>query len=163
MIIECINCNKKFKVNDELIPETGRQIICGSCNHSWHFKLEKSLEKTLVLDSENITQKKLSKKNKEEILRNVPEIKDSKLIKRDEIKENNELEVNSNIENKNKSTKTNNFFSYLLVLIISIVALIILIDTIKSTLINIFPGLEIILFNLFETLKDVKSFIIDLT
>ena len=163
MIIECINCNKKFKVNDELIPATGRQIICGACNHSWHFKLEKSLEKTLVLDNENITQKKISKKNKEEILKNIPEIKNSKLIKRDEIKENNELEVNSNIKNKNKSTKTNNFFSYLLVLIISIVALIILIDTIKSLLINIFPGLEIILFNLFETLKDIKLFIIDLT
>ena len=156
MIIECINCNKKFKVNDELIPETGRQIICGSCNHSWHFKLEKSLEKTLVLDSKNITQQKLSKKNKEEILENIPE------INKDKIKENNELEVNSNNENKNKSTKTNNFFSYLLVLIISIVALIILIDTLKSPLINIFPGLEIILFNLFETLKDVELFIIDL-
>ena len=156
MIIECINCNKKFKVNDELIPETGRQIICGSCNHSWHFKLEKSLKTTLVLDSKNITQQKLSEKNKEEILENIPK------IKKDEIEDSNEYEENSVIKNRNKSTKKNNFFSYLLVLIISFVALIIVIDTLKSPLINIFPGLEIILFNLFETLKDIELFIIDL-
>ena len=64
---------------------------------------------------------------------------------------------------KNKYSKTSNFFSYLIVFIISFIALIILVDTIKSPLINIFPGLEIILFNLFETLKDVRLFIIDLT
>tara|TARA_B110000438_G_C15338061_1_gene446673 strand:+ start:55 stop:528 length:474 start_codon:yes stop_codon:yes gene_type:complete len=156
MIIECINCNKKFKVNDELIPETGRQIICGSCNHSWHFKLEKSLKTTLVLDSKNITQQKLSEKNKEEILENIPK------IKKDKIEDSNDYEENSVIKNRNKSTKKNNFFSYLLVLIISFVALIIVIDTLKSPLINIFPGLEIILFNLFETLKDIELFIIDL-
>ena len=27
MIIECTNCNKKFRVDDELIPENGREII----------------------------------------------------------------------------------------------------------------------------------------
>ena len=56
----------------------------------------------------------------------------------------------------------NKFFSYLIVFIISFVALIILLDTLKTPLINVFPGLEIILFNLFETLQDIKLFIIDL-
>ena len=37
MIIECINCNKVFEVNSELIPENGRTIQCGSCNHVWFF------------------------------------------------------------------------------------------------------------------------------
>jgi len=54
------------------------------------------------------------------------------------------------------------FFSYLIIFIITFVALIILLDTLKSPLINVFPGLEIILLNLFETLQDVKLFIIDL-
>ena len=75
------------------------------------------------------------------------------------------------IKNRNKSSKdmfkkTENkgskFFSYLIVFIISFVALIILLDTLKTPLINVFPGLEIILFNLFETLQDIKLFIIDL-
>ena len=37
MIIECINCNKVFEVNSELIPENGRNIQCGSCNHVWFY------------------------------------------------------------------------------------------------------------------------------
>ncbi len=54
MIIECTNCNKKFRVDDDLIPENGREIICGSCNYAWHFKPEKTSEKSLVLDNEMI-------------------------------------------------------------------------------------------------------------
>ena len=63
------------------------------------------------------------------------------------------------MENENKVSK---FFSFLMVFIISIVGLIILLDTLKTPLINVFPGLEIVLFNLFETLQDIKLFIIDL-
>jgi len=42
------------------------------------------------------------------------------------------------------------------------VALVILVDTLKIPIIKVFPGLEIVLFNLIETLKDIKLFIIDL-
>jgi hypothetical protein len=66
------------------------------------------------------------------------------------------------VKNKIKKNTSGKFFSYLVVSIISFVALIILIDTLKVPLINIFPGLEILLFNLFEILKDIKLFIIDL-
>ena len=66
------------------------------------------------------------------------------------------------IENKSKKNTNSKFFSYLIVSIISFIALIILIDTLKVPLINVFPGLEILLFNLFEILKDIKLFIIDL-
>ena len=38
MIIECINCNKKFELDDHLIPDTGRLLECGSCSHKWHYK-----------------------------------------------------------------------------------------------------------------------------
>ena len=37
MIIRCINCDKKFNVDSELIPNEGRTIQCGSCNHIWFF------------------------------------------------------------------------------------------------------------------------------
>ena len=62
-------------------------------------------------------------------------------------------------QTKNASSK---FFSYIIVFVISFVALIILIDTLKTPLINIFPGLEAVLISLFEMLKDIKLFIIDL-
>ena len=75
----------------------------------------------------------------------------------------NKIQENTTTENNIKISKISDFFSYLLVFLISFVALIILLDTLKSPLIKVFPGLEIVLFNLFETLKDIKLFIIDLT
>ena len=38
MIIECVNCSKKFDVNSDLIPSNGRTIQCGSCGHVWFYK-----------------------------------------------------------------------------------------------------------------------------
>ena len=59
MIIECINCNKKFNVDADLIPKQGRQIQCGSCKHTWHFKIESSLKEPLILEDKD-NQKNLS-------------------------------------------------------------------------------------------------------
>ena len=78
---------------------------------------------------------------------------------------NNQIHSDIGLKQSNliNSKKIYNFFSYLLVFIISFAAVLILLDTLKSPLINLFPGLETILFNLFETLKDIGLFIIDLT
>jgi len=163
MIIECINCNKKFNVDADLIPKQGRQIQCGSCNHIWHFKIESSLKEPLILDDEN-NQKNISiAKDTKEITESINVENPKKLLKDNEIYKDNKIQENITIENNIKISKISNFFSYLLVILISFVALIILLDTLKSPLINVFPGLEIVLFNLFETLKDIKLFIIDLT
>ena len=40
MIIDCQNCNKKFDIDHNLIPERGRLLQCSSCNHKWFFKNE---------------------------------------------------------------------------------------------------------------------------
>ena len=164
MIIECINCNKKFNVDDELIPENGRQIQCGSCNHSWHYKIDKSTAETLILE-ENFDNTKVNLKEK------TSEILSTKLDNDPEKKIHPKITKNINLKRKTTSETHNdikqnsfsNFFSYLVVFIISLLALIILIDTIKLPLINLFPDLELILFNLYETFKDIKLFIIDLT
>ena len=163
MIIECINCNKKFNVDADLIPKQGRQIQCGSCNHIWHFKIESSLKEPLILEDED-NQKNLSiAKDTKEITESVNVEKSTELLKDNEIYKENKIQENTTTENNIKISKISDFFLYLLVFLISFVALIILLDTLKSPLINVFPGLEIVLFNLFETLKDVKLFIIDLT
>ncbi len=159
MIIECINCHKKFKVDSKLIPENGRQIQCGSCNHIWHFKYETPILTTTKKNEQivPIKEDKIQVSNKSSTV-----IK--KLVVNDnDIKKDNEINENGFVKKDVNNNKISNFFSYLLVFIISFVALIILLDTLKSPLINVFPGLEIILFNLFETLKDIKLFIIDLT
>ena len=57
MIIECINCHKRFKVNSELIPEEGRNIQCGSCNHVWFFTKnnQNDLPKSQIINDEKST------------------------------------------------------------------------------------------------------------
>ena len=163
MIIECKNCNKKFNVSDDLIPNTGRQIQCGSCNYKWFYKIEKSVSKIFFLDNEEVKQEidideKVQKNSKNKLDNKLKNInKESSKI----INKLNKTEIQS--QNELESNNVTNFFSYLLVLIISFISLIIIVDTFKTPLISVFPGLEIILTNLYETLKDIKLFIIDLS
>ena len=48
-------------------------------------------------------------------------------------------------------------------MIISFAALIVLIDTFKLQLYDIYPELEFLLYSFYETLKDIQLFIKDLT
>ena len=147
MIITCPNCKKKFKIDFILIPEDGRNLKCGLCDHVWLYKVEDVNSSPLTLD-ENI--------NNSEI-----EPDDVEIESADDIKQNKLISENIDKTNDEKNTG-GKFFSYLVVFIISFLALIILLDTLKAPLIDVFPGLEIILFSLFETLQDIKLFIIDL-
>ena len=160
MIISCPNCNKQFKINPSLIPDNGRDVKCGSCDHVWFFKIKDNKTKPLPL-SDDFADKVIENEIDDEIIENINEHNDVSLQKGiDDKKGKTEDKITEkNIIKKNASSK---FFSYLVVSIISFVALIILIDTLKVPLINLFPRLEILLFNLFEILKDIKLFIIDL-
>ncbi len=40
MIITCPNCNKQFKIDNSLIPDEGRDLQCGSCNHIWFYNIQ---------------------------------------------------------------------------------------------------------------------------
>ena len=164
MIITCPNCNKQFKIDNSLIPDEGRDLQCGSCNHIWFYNIQEKNNEVLELKQE-ITNEDIEPE---------AEKKEDKIEEKQQPEEIIKTEINNKKKEKNsekqKNTttlkKTENkgskFFSYLIVFIISFVALIILLDTLKTPLINVFPGLEIILFNLFETLQDIKLFIIDL-
>ena len=156
MIIECIKCNKKFNVDSKLIPSDGRLIQCGSCSYTWHYKILETSVNPLILGMTDLP-KVLNVDNDLKITNNENIEKDKlPIISRKE------TDVKKG-PNNNEKKPISKFFSYLLVLVISFTALLILIDTLKTPLINIFPQLEVTLFNLFETLKDVKLFIIDLT
>ena len=162
MIITCPCEKKQFKIDSSLIPQEGRELQCGSCERVWFYKPKNETEVPLTLN-ENVSENKIetaieSNNKKLEVRKKL-----QKKIIEPQIKNETSKEIPNKVkklENENKGSK---FFSYLIVFIISIVALIILIDTLKTPLINVFPGLEIVLFNLFETLQDIKLFIIDLT
>ena len=149
MIITCPSCQKKFELDDNLLPENGRTLQCGSCNYKWFFKKKdkiKVFEKQLVSnENEKIDSNETNTGNELNILKN---------------------RTSNNIDKKRKpkSKKLSilNFFNYLVVLIISFIALIIFLDTFKNNLSEIFPNLELFLYNLFETIKDLQLFFNDL-
>ena len=164
MIITCPNCNKQFKIDNSLIPDEGRDLQCGSCNHIWFYNIQEKNNDVLELKQEIISEDIETKaENKED---KIEEKEQQEEIVKTEINNKNKEKNSEKQKNTTALKKTENkgskFFSYLIVFIISFVALIILLDTLKTPLINVFPGLEIILFNLFETLQDIKLFIIDL-
>ena len=156
MIIDCIKCDKKFEVNASLIPDGGRTIQCGSCNHVWFYKPKIEQSKNEIKaeinspesnnnDLENKKDNNLNEKlSKTEDTSNLENVANAKLS-------------SNELTNKIKKTKFNisKFLSYFLVFLITFIALIIVLDTFKSPLSSIIPGLEIFLYNFFETLKDL--------
>ena len=145
MIIDCPCGEKKFEIDQNLIPEEGRLLQCGFCNEKWFFsKIKKKVLETKV----NVKNEKVAYSNNNDV--NLEE---------------NEIGFDDNTDNEIKVKNNFSFsifLSYILVSMISFIALIIIIDTFRSPLYRIFPNLELILFNLFETLKDISLFIKDL-
>ena len=162
MIITCPCEKKQFKIDSSLIPQEGRELQCGSCERVWFYKPKNVSEAPLTLN-ENISKNKIEPaiETNDKNLEFNKNLQKEKLIE-PAIKNKKVNEIPNNVKKSKNENKGSKFFSYLIVFIISIVALIILLDTLKTPLINVFPGLEIVLFNLFETLQDIKLFIIDL-
>ena len=163
MIIECPCKKKKFNIDINLIPAEGRNLQCGSCDRVWFYKKEDSIPETSLINEDIAIRENEENDNSNDYKSNDQEIKQP--VKENK-KSKSELSAIEETESKPelvKKTQSSKFFSYLIVFIISLGALIILLDTLKTPLINIFPGLEVLLFNLYETLKDVKLFIIDLS
>ena len=149
MIIVCPSCGKNFNVDEDLIPDKGRLLKCGSCNQTWFFNKNENIEikpstnKVFVEEKSNIKQKKI-RKPVSNFSTNIK--KGSELVKY-----------------KPKYNFTfGKFLSYIIVSIITFVAIITILDTFKDPLSNIFPNLELVLYNLFETLRDLILFAKDL-
>ena len=150
MIIQCIKCSKKFEVRSDLIPQNGRTIQCGSCNHIWFFKFEEqnvSIDSNQTSHIENTkTQEITDKKELQKKIDKIINTKDTAIVK----------------YNKKNNFSLVKVFRYFLVLIISFISIIIILDTFKYPLGKYFPNLELLLFNFYETLIDTYSFIKDL-
>ena len=165
MIITCPNCNKQFKIDPTLIPEDGRDLKCGSCDHVWFYEVVNINSKPLTLsennDNNEVVLDKTEIRSEDQVDKNqsIPK----KINKKDEEINTKKFEEKEKLISKDKTNNAGGkFFSYLIVFILSSIALIILLDTLKEPLVNVFPGLEFILLSLFETLQDIKLFIIDL-
>ena len=80
MIIECPNCNKKFNIDENLIPQNGRTLKCGSCSHIWHHKV------SLNIDNNN-NKVPEDKNNKSDIKLSQTDEKINEVRKKDKVKD----------------------------------------------------------------------------
>ena len=169
MIITCNNCNKKFDIDSTLIPDKGRLLQCASCDHKWFFKKE-VLEKKISpinedtsINKVNIFDQNNSSINDEESVSDAP----NNVVEVDleeENKEKIEINIDERPQENTKPKKQKNFkiLNIFVVIIISFVAFIIIVDTFKYPIGKIVPNVEFILYNLYESIKDISLFIRDL-
>ena len=181
MIITCNNCYKKFNIDSSLIPDKGRLLQCASCNHKWFFKKEihENAVSPIVEDIDNdnvnvfdqnnptnddeINPSDLSKKQVE--IDTVEKLDEKiEIYSKEETKKNIEVNINEDIPIISKPKKLKNFriLNSFIVAIISFVAFIIIVDTFKYPIGKIVPNIEFILYNLYESIKDISLFIKDL-
>ena len=141
MIITCNQCDKKFEIESSLITDKGRLLQCGSCNHKWFFKKNVSSE---ILKS--------------------PLLYEEKFEDKINVSLNGPIKSEKNIIYKEKLSKKNNFifFKTLSVICITIIAFIVLMDTLKEPISLFIPNIDLIMQDLYETFHDVYLFFKDL-
>ena len=162
MIIECPACSKKFNIDEKLIPDEGRLLKCGNCDHTWFYKKEENLK----LETETIKINEINE-NKSEIniepvdvpIKETKKIR-KKISKKSSTKESTSKELVS--IDKSSVSRENNIIKKIFLIIISIIAFILLIDTFKNQLSVIFPGIVQMSDSLYLVINDLKLFIKDL-
>ena len=161
MIIECPACSKKFNIDEKLIPDEGRLLKCGNCDHTWFYKKEENLK----LETETIKINEIDE-NKSEIIETVDvPIKQTKKLrkkisKKSSTKESTSKELVS--IDKSSVSRENNIIKKIFLIIISIIAFILLLDTFKNQISVIFPGIVQMSDSLYLVINDLKLFIKDL-
>ena len=167
MIIECPNCDKKFNLDGKLIPENGRTLKCGNCDHIWHYKitLNKKSDVQKISEDKNfeidINTSRTDNEIKEKV--NDEDISDinKKVISKIKVGDSETEKDNERVDYE-KGIKLKMIFIYFVIFIISLFGLIFLLDTFKYNLSNIFPGIVPLFDSIYETLLDLKLFIKDL-
>ena len=162
MIIECPTCSKKFNIDEKLIPEEGRLLKCGNCDHTWFFKKDENIKletETTKLNEINENKPVINKEPVEEPLKQTKKIK-KKISKKSLTKESTSKELVS--IDKNSVSTENNIIKKIFLVIISIIAFILLIDTFKNQISVIFPGISQMSDSLYLVINDLKLFIKDL-
>ena len=162
MIIECPACSKKFNINEKLIPDEGRLLKCGNCDHTWFYKKEENLK----LESEKIKINEIQENKTEINIEPVEEpIKQTKKIrkkisKKSLTKESTSKELVS--IDKSSVLRENNLIKKIFLIIISFIAFILLMDTFKNQISVIFPGILKMSDSFYLVINDLKLFIKDL-
>ena len=159
MIISCPECNKRFNIDQNLIPEGGRLLQCSNCMHKWHFIIEKNKEiiEQPIKSEEIITESKNQEKKinpSQEFIPTEDETVEKKLKK--------EQKVKKKEQKRKKKNKPIKLLNMIIVIIISVAALIIIIDTFRIELSKYMPFLNPMLDSFYAIIADINLFIRDL-
>ena len=163
MIISCPNCNKRFNIDQSLIPDEGRLLQCSNCMHKWHFIIKKNEEiiEEPIKSEEVIIENKNQEKKINPSQEFIP-IEDETIEK--ELKK--EQKVINKVKKKEQKLKKKDkpikLLNMIIVIIISVAALIILIDTFRIELSKYIPFLNPMLDSFYAIIADINSFIKDL-
>ena len=161
MIIECPACSKKFNIDEKLIPDEGRLLKCGNCEHTWFYKKEEKIK----LEAETTKTSQIEEIKSEINVEPVDPTKQTKKLrkkisKKSSTKESTSKELVS--IDKSSVSKENNIIKKIFLIIISIIAFILLIDTFKNHISVIFPGIVQMSDSFYLVINDLKLFIKDL-
>ena len=177
MIITCINCNKRFNVEANVIPQKGRLLQCSSCNHEWFF-IKEIEEETVPNDNVTESREEIKPFNDHEDVVEIKSSNSAEDIER-QIKDYSTIEkILINKDNDNKTENKDDIFNtkidnsknkgnysilgFIIVFIFSFIALIIVLDTFQGPISKIFSNVELLLYNLYETINDIVLFLKDL-
>ena len=162
MIIECPACSKKFNIDEKLIPAEGRLLKCGNCDHTWFFKKEENIKletETTRLNEIKENKSEINIEPVEEPIKQTNKIK-KKISKKSSKKESTSKELVS--IDKSSVSRENNVIKKIFLIIISIIAFILLLDTFKNQISVILPGILKMSDSLYLVINDLKLFIKDL-
>ena len=162
MIIECPACSKKFNIDEKLIPDEGRLLKCGNCDHTWFYKKEENLKlktETIKIDEIEENKSEIHIEPVDEPIKQTKKVK-KKISKKSSTSESTSKELVS--IDKSSVSRENNIIKKIFLIIISIIAFILLIDTFKNQISVIFPGILKMSDSLYLVINDLKLFIKDL-
>ena len=163
MIINCECGKKKFNIDSSLIPEEGRLLKCGSCSKIWHYtpvletkndedldvKINENINKNAIPSNEAINDENFTDTNQK--------------VSSEENTEDEKIDIKNENEKQEKDGKIKIVLIYFIIILISLLGFIFLVDTFKSYLLSVFPGIAPFFDSFYQTVLDVKLFIKDLT
>ena len=163
MIISCPECSKRFNIDQNLIPKDGRLLQCSNCMHKWHFIIKKNEE----IIEESIKSEEVIIENKDQEIKINPSqefisIEDETSEK--EVKKEQEVinKVKKKEHKRKKKERPIKLINMIILIIISVAALIIIIDTFRIELSKFMPFLNPTLDSFYAIIADINSFIKDL-
>ena len=163
MIISCPECNKRFNIDQNLVPENGRLLQCSNCMHKWHFIIEKkeNIIEQPIKSEEIIGESKNQEKKINPSQEFIP-IENETVEKEFKQKQKVINKVKKKEQKRKKKDKPIKLLNMIIVIIISLAALIIIIDTFRIELSKYIPFLNPMLDSFYAIITDINSFIKDL-